>query len=125
MVNKSLIIAERTAAEIDIPINIHAKHYPEAGHNRQHDRAAVRNQRQRDADYRQQPQNHGNVNKNIHKIVGVKADDHQFGKVTCGSESKNITVGNDHQIKQNHQHAADHAEFFRKHRKNKVCVLFG
>ena len=44
--------------DLNIPVNMHRQNNAERCHNRQHNRSAVRNQRQRNADHRNKPENH-------------------------------------------------------------------
>ena len=44
--------------DLNISVNMHRQNNAERCHNRQHNRSAVRNQRQRNADHRNKPENH-------------------------------------------------------------------
>ena len=44
--------------DLNIPVNMHRQNNAERCHNRQHNRSAVRNQRQRNTDHRNKPENH-------------------------------------------------------------------
>ena len=76
------------------------------------------------SNHRQHAHYHGNVDKHIQKIVCIQADNHQFSKIIVNSECKNISHGNNQNIKQNQCQAANHAKLLRKHRKNKIRMLF-
>ena len=60
-----LIVISSAATDLDITVNVDALDQTERKHQRQHDRAAVGNHRQRHAHNGQKPHHHGNIDKNI------------------------------------------------------------
>ena len=81
-------------ADIHIPINIHTQDNAERRHNREHDRSAIRDKRQRNTHHGEHAQHHGNVDKDIKEVVASQTNGNKFAKIAITLHGKRISISN-------------------------------